>query len=58
VLDLLCRVAERHGMALLCTLHQPELAQRYFHRVIEIQDGIAAEEAGDAVLRTLPSAAG
>lgn len=39
VLQLLCKVAEDEGVALLCTLHQPELADRYFPRVLEMHRG-------------------
>ncbi|HEY5226738.1 MAG TPA: ATP-binding cassette domain-containing protein [Methylovirgula sp.] len=39
VLELLCRVAEDDGVALLCTLHQPELAAQYFPRVLEMNAG-------------------
>jgi len=45
VLDLLCRLAEDDGVALLCTLHQPELARAYFPRILEMRDGrLHAEE--------------
>jgi phosphonate transport system ATP-binding protein len=37
VLTLLCDLAERRGVALLCSLHQPELAARYFDRIVEIK---------------------
>jgi phosphonate transport system ATP-binding protein len=43
ILDLLCGLAEERGTALICTLHQPELAAHYFHRVVEIRDGAATE---------------
>jgi len=39
VLELLCRLAEYDGVALLCTLHQPELAAQYFPRVLEMSAG-------------------
>jgi phosphonate transport system ATP-binding protein len=39
VLELLCRLAEDDGVALLCTLHQPELAERYFPRILEMTGG-------------------
>ncbi len=44
VLQLLCRLAEDEGVALLCTLHQPELAERYFPRILEMN---AARLVGD-----------
>jgi phosphonate transport system ATP-binding protein len=39
ILELLTRLAAARGMALLCSLHQPDLAQLYFHRVIEVVRG-------------------
>jgi phosphonate transport system ATP-binding protein len=39
VLDLLCGLAEHDGVALICTLHQPELAAQYFPRIIEMDAG-------------------
>ena len=39
VLDLLCGLAEHDGVALLCTLHQPELAAQYFPRILEMSAG-------------------
>jgi phosphonate transport system ATP-binding protein len=39
VLELLCRLAEHEGVALLCTLHQPELAAQYFPRILEMSAG-------------------
>jgi phosphonate transport system ATP-binding protein len=46
VLTLLCNLAERQHVALICSLHQPELAARYFDRVIEIRQGQAFESVG------------
>lgn len=43
VLSLICEVTERQGIALLCSLHQPELAARYFTRIVEIRHGEAFE---------------
>jgi phosphonate transport system ATP-binding protein len=39
VLELLCRLSEEEGVALICTLHQPELARQYFPRILEMQGG-------------------
>lgn len=44
VLDLLCRLAEDEGVALLCTLHQPELAREYFPRIVQMQKGQLVDE--------------
>lgn len=56
ILELLTRLAAARGMALLCSLHQPDLANRYFHRVIEVaggtiicHDAAPASEIGPAV---------
>jgi phosphonate transport system ATP-binding protein len=43
ILGLLCRLAQERHVALLCTLHQPDLAARYFERVVEIHGGVAVE---------------
>ncbi len=49
VLELLCRLAEDEGVALLCTLHQPELARAYFPRILEMRDGrLVADREGIA----------
>jgi phosphonate transport system ATP-binding protein len=56
ILELLTRLAVERGMALLCSLHQPELAQRYFDRVVEVSGGaIACREGahGQARLRAV-----
>lgn len=57
ILELLTRLAVERGMALVCSLHQPEIAQRYFHRVLEVAGGAIGcrDGARDA---TLPRAAG
>lgn len=39
VLDLLTRLCRDNGMALVCSLHQPDLADRYFGRILELRDG-------------------
>ena len=40
ILSLLCTLAGENGFALLCSLHQPEFAYKYFDRVIRIEHGI------------------
>jgi phosphonate transport system ATP-binding protein len=42
VLDLLTRLARERGMALICALHQPALAARFFDRTLEVRDGALA----------------
>ncbi len=39
ILELLCGLAEESHVTLLCSLHQPHLAERYFDRIVELQDG-------------------
>ncbi|WP_102224936.1 phosphonate ABC transporter ATP-binding protein [Acidimangrovimonas sediminis] len=39
VLRLLRRLAEEAGVALICSLHQPDLAAEYFPRTLEMRDG-------------------
>jgi phosphonate transport system ATP-binding protein len=39
IISLLCRLAEENGVTLLCSLHQHDLAERFFNRVIEIREG-------------------
>ncbi|MBZ5530902.1 MAG: ATP-binding cassette domain-containing protein [Acidobacteriia bacterium] len=41
ILALICSLASEAGFALLCSLHQPEYAYKYFDRVIKIQQGVA-----------------
>lgn len=41
ILNLLVQVADDRNMALICTLHQPELARQYFERIVEIREGRA-----------------
>ena len=39
VLELLTGLAQARGMGLICSLHQPDLAHRFFDRVLELRDG-------------------
>lgn len=43
ILSLLCNLADETGFALLCSLHQPEFAHKYFDRVIRIRHGVVHE---------------
>lgn len=43
ILQLLVKLASNHNTALLCTLHQPELARRYFHRVVRVENGVVLQ---------------
>ncbi len=43
VLDLLTGLTKDRGMALICSLHQPELATRFFDRIIAVKDGALVE---------------
>jgi phosphonate transport system ATP-binding protein len=50
-LELLCRLAEESRVTLLCSLHQPYLAEHYFERIIELRGGeIARERKGEGRL--------
>ncbi len=39
VLTLMRSLARTNGLAILCTLHQPELADRYADRVVRMRNG-------------------
>ena len=39
ILELLCELAREHTMALVCSLHQPRLAERYFDRILHVEHG-------------------
>ncbi|MBZ5520723.1 MAG: ATP-binding cassette domain-containing protein [Acidobacteriia bacterium] len=43
ILALICSLADELGFALLCSLHQPDLAHRYFDRIIKLDNGAANE---------------
>jgi phosphonate transport system ATP-binding protein len=49
ILSLLCQLAGEARVALLCSLHQHDLAERYFDRIAQLQDGVLSERAGRAV---------
>lgn len=46
ILELLTRLATERGMALICSLHQPELARKYFDRTFEVADNTVVARAG------------
>ena len=48
VLDLLTRLCREHNMALVCSLHQPDLAQCFFGRILELQGGRLARDGAGA----------
>jgi phosphonate transport system ATP-binding protein len=56
ILGLLTSLARERGMALICSLHQPDLAARYFDRIIEVRQGTLVElsktNPADALLRS------
>ena len=43
ILSLLCRLADEARLGLLCSLHQHDLAERYFDRIVRLQDGAMSE---------------
>jgi len=50
ILELLCGLAEDTDLTLICSLHQPHLAERYFDRIIEMRNGaIVAERSGESL---------
>jgi phosphonate transport system ATP-binding protein len=53
VLELLCHLAKSKGITLVCSLHQPDLASRYFDRVFRVAEGrlIATRNATQATRR-------
>ncbi len=55
VLALLTQLARRSGMGLICSLHQPQLAERFCDRVLEVQHGTLSEHISSprAALATL-----
>ena len=54
ILELLCRLAEENHVTLLCSLHQPHLAEHYFERIIEMRGGeIVGERKGEGRLDSL-----
>jgi len=54
ILELLCRLAEESRVTLLCSLHQPHLAEHYFERIIEMRGGeIVGERRGAGRLDSL-----
>ena len=51
ILELLCRLAEENQVTLLCSLHQPHLAEHYFERIIQMHAGkIVGERRGEGRL--------
>lgn len=54
ILELLCRLAEENQVTLLCSLHQPHLAEHYFERIIEMRGGaVVGERRGEGRLDSL-----
>ncbi len=45
ILSLLCRLASETRCVLLCSLHQHDLAEIYFDRIVQLQDGMMSERA-------------
>jgi phosphonate transport system ATP-binding protein len=48
ILSLLCRLAGEARVALLCSLHQHDLAERYFDRIVRLQDETTSERGSPA----------
>jgi phosphonate transport system ATP-binding protein len=49
ILSLLCRLASEAQIALLCSLHQHDLAERYFDRIVQLRDGVLSEQVPSAM---------
>ncbi|MBX9926035.1 MAG: phosphonate ABC transporter ATP-binding protein [Hyphomicrobiaceae bacterium] len=45
ILELMRHLAHEKGLAVLCTLHQPDLADRYADRILIMRDGQLSERA-------------
>lgn len=43
ILELLCALARESGVALVCSLHQLDLAERYFDRIVRVEHGHLVE---------------
>lgn len=50
ILALLSALAEETHVALICSLHQPELAERYFTRIVAVDKGQLVEASREAVV--------
>ena len=51
-LALLCSLAQESGVALVCSLHQPYLAEQFFDRIVEMREGtIVADRRPDKTAR-------
>lgn len=50
ILALLSTLAEETHATLICSLHQPELAEQYFTRIVSVQDGQLTETSPAALL--------
>ena len=44
ILELLCGLARETGVTLLCSLHQPQLAEAHFQRIVEISGGQVVQD--------------
>lgn len=50
VLALLSTLAEKTGITLICSLHQPDLAERYFSRIVSVSKGHISESSAASML--------
>jgi phosphonate transport system ATP-binding protein len=50
VLRLMQALTRSNGLAILCTLHQPELAERFADRILRMRDGRLEEETSRALV--------
>jgi phosphonate transport system ATP-binding protein len=49
---LLRGLSRQHGMAVLCVLHQPELARRYADRLVGLRQGMIVFDGAPASIGT------
>jgi phosphonate transport system ATP-binding protein len=56
ILDLLCKLASETNVTLICSLHQPQLAETYFERIVEMSAGrVVADRAAVSSSAASPS---
>ena len=53
ILSLLCGLAEEHHVALVCSLHQPELAEKFFGRIVRVRGGEIEDSSEPTVRATV-----
>lgn len=49
IIELLCSLARESGVTLLCSLHQIDFAERYFDRIIRVENGMLVDQPALAI---------